>query len=421
MALSFALDDALDDAYSEAFPVLNGKYFTDGCGNNIPFKAAIAWYTANASGQDLHFNSPGYLTYNQAIELYEAGWDIMNHSYNHASNVDGIDYHQQIHENHVTFNNQTRIAMNYMVAPSGDTNYVAPALEYGYHAVFTSNIQFNGFPNGVTIAPGLMAERPVFWRFLRNSDRQHGDEMFSNLEAARAALSGNHPVWWNEFTHRVSNLDYGASMRLADFEQYFELIESHWGAEGTDEIWVAGAPEVFDYLLLTSAVSLMAERSGDQLTLTLDVTKVPQNLRHCAISLITTGNEITSVNTYPEDTKVNTSPGEYGDLINIQLPDYYFMNPSNQYELSIPRNNLELFPNPANVCTRVRISEHLPYKAYSVQILDIKGTSIRIFNNIKPGEVLNLNRDELLNLAGLYFVILYDGSKQIDSHKLLFY
>ena len=97
-AYSFTLDDGTADAFTHALPLLQGGvikdfestfsplYYTDGCGNDIVFKAGIAWNSANSQGVDTHTGDvKGYLSWGQLDTLYNAGWDVFNHSFSHKS------------------------------------------------------------------------------------------------------------------------------------------------------------------------------------------------------------------------------------------------------------------------------------------------------------------------------------------------
>ena len=65
-AYSFTFDDATIDAFTLGMPVLNGGFVsqigvtypplftTDGCGNDVPFGAGIAWNSANLFNVDVH-------------------------------------------------------------------------------------------------------------------------------------------------------------------------------------------------------------------------------------------------------------------------------------------------------------------------------------------------------------------------------
>lgn len=96
-AFSYSFDDGLDDGYDPAFTYMNGGYsnyigqyfgglyFTDGAGNNVPFRGGYAFYTRNASYNDLHINTPSYITWPQLQTAVDNGWDVMNHGYTSAT------------------------------------------------------------------------------------------------------------------------------------------------------------------------------------------------------------------------------------------------------------------------------------------------------------------------------------------------
>ena len=84
-AYSFTLDDATDDAFTTVFPLFKGGiikpinlkttglFFTDGCGNDVPFRAGVAWNTAGQAG-DIHGGDvAGFLTWRQLDSLWGHG------------------------------------------------------------------------------------------------------------------------------------------------------------------------------------------------------------------------------------------------------------------------------------------------------------------------------------------------------------
>ena len=97
-AYSLTFDDGSADGYVSGLPALQGGLvpgngttysalnFTDGCGNTLPFRAGIAWNAASSLGIDSHTgNVPGMMTWNQLDELYDKGWDVLNHSFTHKA------------------------------------------------------------------------------------------------------------------------------------------------------------------------------------------------------------------------------------------------------------------------------------------------------------------------------------------------
>ena len=155
IAYSFTFDDATVDAFTCGFPVFKGGlvsgngqtysrlFYTDGCGNDIPFRGGIAWNTVNVINVDVHTgNVAGQLTWKQLDTLYDAGWDVLNHSNSHKSKLSGPmsgnDYVNEIELNRVAVRARTqkKVEMPIFVTPSGDTFYHPIAYQQGQQLVF---------------------------------------------------------------------------------------------------------------------------------------------------------------------------------------------------------------------------------------------------------------------------------------------
>lgn len=79
----FEMDDASKTLYSVWNNKLKNTFYTDGCGNNIPFGCGVA-----VNGRDQGDNSeigtnPNALTYAERLEMLPFGIDVMNHSFYH--------------------------------------------------------------------------------------------------------------------------------------------------------------------------------------------------------------------------------------------------------------------------------------------------------------------------------------------------
>jgi hypothetical protein len=96
-ALSYSFDDGYIAGYDPAFTYMNGGYssylgqyfgglyFTDGAGNNVPFRGGYALYTRNSNYSDIHINTPSYMTWTNLQESIDYGWDVFNHGYTSAT------------------------------------------------------------------------------------------------------------------------------------------------------------------------------------------------------------------------------------------------------------------------------------------------------------------------------------------------
>jgi len=334
-AFSFTFDDGHSDTYSLGYKFLSGGsvasdgitypglFSTDGCGNRFPFRAGIAWYTEDKINKDLHTGTPGYITYSQAIELFDSGWDFFNHSYNHEANTGSIDYLWQLASNSHSFKSNTGIDMCYCVPPSGDTGYIAPAFSLGVNACFTSSGDI-GFGVGTDVTLPVSFSKPVYWRHLINSDDDTPASLKQNFDRWEATTGPGKQKWWNEFTHRVEYTHIGASMEFPAFREYFEYLENKCGSTGKDNGWFANSAEVFEYLIVRDKVVIQLQKSGSDLEVLLDYSQVPVNFRYYDLSLlIKSSGKVQSVN-FGSPGIVTHSETSNGFLININLPDSQF-------------------------------------------------------------------------------------------------
>ena len=153
-AYSLTFDDGGVDGYTCALPALEGGTsacsgstltglsFTDGCGNDLFFKAGLAWNAANALGQDAHDGRiVGKMTWQQLDALYAKGWDVFNHSFSHkarsTNTMSNQDYITEIDMNHTYVRDKTsnKIKMPLFVVPSGDVTYQSIAYARGQQLV----------------------------------------------------------------------------------------------------------------------------------------------------------------------------------------------------------------------------------------------------------------------------------------------
>jgi hypothetical protein len=192
-AFSYVFDDGLIAGYDVAFKYMNGGYsdylgqyfgglyFTDGAGNNVPFRGGYAFYARNASYSDIHINTPSYINWVQLQEAVDSGWNIFNHGYTSASvpidnpeyvyyvgdpggHVTGpLDYDYELSQlnvevaNHIYLKNNSGnitapLQTTQVVLPNGDANYIQPAFDGGFTSVYAQRNDYF-FDNSTTIAP----------------------------------------------------------------------------------------------------------------------------------------------------------------------------------------------------------------------------------------------------------------------------
>ncbi|MCK5821835.1 MAG: polysaccharide deacetylase family protein, partial [Bacteroidales bacterium] len=214
-AYSLTLDDGLDDAFTNAFKTLNGGYvegngqtypglfFTDGCGNDLPFSGGLAWYSVSSNFNDLHTNTPGYIKWDELIDMYNAGWDVLNHSYSHET-AETTDHFFQIDENQKIVFEKTGINMTQFIIPGGAVYlpYIQVAKDYGMNAIYAYKSDFTGYPLGIQVDNTRTWEDMTIYRGYNFDDSYNTTNITQKIDQIASAISPENHIWYNDFTHR---------------------------------------------------------------------------------------------------------------------------------------------------------------------------------------------------------------------------
>lgn len=304
-AYSLTLDDGLKDAYTAAFKLLNGgtivengnnvyypplKY-TDGCGNDIVFTGGVAWSSANILGDDNHVgNSSNNMLWSELDEMYAAKWGVLNHSWSHAAyNLTPEQYNYQVTENVNWVRNRTAnaIEMTQFVVPSGDSNYYPYAFNNGMRAVYSQfwqqNYQYGFNVSGAVDMNNLLMTREFISDETPVAINKITDVANNSINGAR--------YWWADFTHGCSlTSPVSGNIQFSTFKNYLQYIAAQYGKNGSDRVWAASLQEVQEYLSVREATVISSSLVGNQLVVNIDISNVPENLRHYALSLAINAN-----------------------------------------------------------------------------------------------------------------------------------
>lgn len=296
-AYSLTLDDGYRCAYKNAFMLLNGGYvagnnttypglyYTDGCGNDIPFKGGLAIYSLGATGNDLHVNSLSYINWPEVQVMIAAGWNILNHTLQHAAGT-GTNYVYQIVENTRYIKQKTGYVTRHFVVPSGDQNYVAPAFANGMKTVVANNAAYQGFPNGLVVNNQLSYNNfTLFKRFMYDSYYDTTNIFQPIQTAANLSVNGNY-LWYNDFTHRVDFGNYVGSINFPLFAWYMKWVEKNYGKSGADNVWMAPIQEVYEYLYVRDHTPMTVSRTGNVMRVVIDRSQLPDSLLKYALSFV---------------------------------------------------------------------------------------------------------------------------------------
>ncbi len=416
IAYSFTLDDATVDAYTCALPVFkgglvngngqtyNGLFYTDGCGNDIPFRGGIAWNTVNLAGIDVHTgNVAGLLTWKQLDTLYDFGWDVMNHSYSHRSQwngpMSGNDYINEIEQNRVAVQNNTqkRIETPLFVVPSGDTFYNNIAYQQGLQLVFNQPGNIVGF-GGLDVTADYDFDKKVVHRMLLEESLGISPTF---LDRAVAKATGGIKIWYNEFTHRVDDFSPTATFGFKDFQNHLKRAADTWGKNGSDKMWMAPLQEVYEYLIMRRYANFTTNQNGSKLDLTFDLYNIPKWLRRRTLSLVVNSTINFSNVTVPFGVKVTFKGTGNQKLINLDFTEF---KTTNVFDKTTDPSVLIVFPNPIDDFLTVELPE-TPKLEAQLFVYDITGKVV-LMNKSKEKTIL-LNTSILR--GGYYFLFVQDG------------
>ncbi|KRD08367.1 hypothetical protein ASE21_16975 [Flavobacterium sp. Root901] len=309
-AYSFTLDDGYRSAYLTAFPLLNGGkisnpdknewkidqggdgtiskglFYSDGFGNKIPFKLALA--VNGGSIRDLPANR-GHLSWSEIKEMYNAGWDILNHGFHHATKH-GTNYLKEVTENTTSIKQNLDFTMSHFVVPGGEG-------DAGYHLEYEKEALANGsfsVASYAGIGPVFKVDSKVNLdkmitarTFVQSSkDTISFKTMDRYLKTLDSIVKQPDPIWFNEFTHGTGNTNlWNLSMHFPDFKYYMTALADKYGVNGNDSIWMAPWQEVYEYIWLRDRIKVYYVQKNKEIEVMVELPEIPQTFRYREISL----------------------------------------------------------------------------------------------------------------------------------------
>jgi peptidoglycan/xylan/chitin deacetylase (PgdA/CDA1 family) len=340
LAFSFTLDDGYRSAFTCAYPLLNGGmvspsipdeyhndqggdgqrsdglFYTDGCGNKVAFKLAVA---LNAGIVYDHPDNRARLSWPEVKTLYDSGWDILNHGYHHLSKH-GTDYNNEVLQNIKVVKEKLGFTMTQFVVPGGEHDegyehyYEQDAFKAGAYAVAS----YVGKGPAIDVDKPVDLNTMVYARnFLQsNKDSLDFKTIDQHLTRVDSLMKQPQPIWYNEFTHSVGDKNlWNLSMLYPEFKYYMTSVEKRYGVKGTDNIWMAPWQEVYEYIWLRDHIKISAQQHGRDVVIKLEVPSLPANFRHKEISVnVDTQTQFTVDNIAPLKITYNKH-----NLLNIEL------------------------------------------------------------------------------------------------------
>lgn len=346
LAFSFTLDDGYHSAYLCAFKLLNGGqvsppapdeyhsdqggdgtyskglFYSDGCNNQIPFKLGIA---LNAGLVADHPENRGRLSWAEVNEMYNNGWNILNHGYYHRTKH-GTDFNTEVIQNIQSVKQHTGLTMSQFVVPGGESD---PGYEHEYekdafHNGAFSVASYKGAGPIIHTDKPVKLEEMIYARDFIQSSAENINlaSVDKHINVIDSLMKLPQTVWYNGFTHSVGNGNlWNLSMLFPEFKHYMVSIAEKYGTKGTDQLWMAPWQEVYEYIWLRDHVKVSFQQHGSEVVIKLDVPEIPSSFKYAAVSLNIQTKTGFTVSPAVSTLKITHNGAKAHNLLNIALND----------------------------------------------------------------------------------------------------
>jgi len=324
-AYSLTFDDGLISVYQNALPLFSGGlisqshmdewktdqggdgtyskglFYSDGCGNLIPFRASIAINYKNLENENLP--NRGYLSRREVLKIFQSGWGLSNHGYAHQTK-NGTDYSLEMKRNQDSLRKLTGMDTYSFVIPGGEGNpdyperYTTEAQKLGMDLIGGNQ----GKPFIWEVDSPILSLPIRYQRKFISSNAADPNSYRDTINCFPELLNKlpkdfqGKNYWINEFTHSVGKDNvWGLGLNFNTFSNYMHKIEKFFGAGGKDNIWFTSVEEVNDYLHLRDFSKISFTRKGNLLDIQIHLTKSDLHRRFKSLSLILQGDEIQDV------------------------------------------------------------------------------------------------------------------------------
>jgi hypothetical protein len=273
-----------------------GKSFSDGCGNRISWRAAVATNARLESNNADWVDYNHCLTWKEMAGLIREDWMIENHGYYHnktgvfnngentRKNVaDGTGYIvEQLKKEGALF------VPRVFVVPNADTGYVREARSLGYLAA-VSQQPLDGFRiNPLYVDQQLWIDTlgKGFLLFNRGMADQWNAEKLNYytdvLNRFLADLNIQHQKLWRLGGHYFSNAQ--------EFEEFNRLMNDLEN-KAADRLWITTLQEFCEYRETSSLAVKKESLAGNKLRITIDLSKLPKQNYFRDLSLLITADK----------------------------------------------------------------------------------------------------------------------------------
>jgi hypothetical protein len=336
-AYSFTFDDCFAEHYTMTKPFFTGGlvpgtgytspgfFYTDGCGNDVNFKVGIAWNSTRPNGLGPNANDPSFMSWAQLQEVYNLGWDVINHSYAHrwGSEITGsYTYSNQISQNTDDIRNHLGIETPCFASPTSDVGYNDVAFQLGQKIVLNGNFSAADLPfisfGGIPVDGTVNTTNYKVFRHNLNTERLNSPTLLSTV--ASQSTGGVHK-WYDEFTHHINGTD--ADLPFTQFKDYMVGIANTYGKNGSDRMWFTTPLEVFEYIVSRQNANFTTNTAaGNKLEINLNLSSVPTWMRRKVLTLVVNSTVNFSSVTLPAGITATWRGTGATKLLNLDFTNY---------------------------------------------------------------------------------------------------
>ncbi|PKP53662.1 MAG: hypothetical protein CVT92_02775 [Bacteroidetes bacterium HGW-Bacteroidetes-1] len=286
-ALILHMDDgnpAVNDQVMPFFKGQNGNpglFFTEGnTQNNQPFKMDAVHFSFAANGVDIHNYVPGYLHWDNLINLWAGEFGIVNLG---LTNPPQSDPDVEVLRNASYTKRKTLSGtvhggydMNVYVIPNNDISQL-PAAKANNLAVYYEGISAIENPQRVEDLPSISG--------IEISRSSITNNLFQQVQTIASQSGPDNHFIATYFNHGFGGVD----ITFDQFKTQMNQIASTYGRDGLNSIWSASSAEVFEYLRIKESVTVNTNLNENVLTITFSGQNIPENFRYYALSLTVEG------------------------------------------------------------------------------------------------------------------------------------
>lgn len=255
-----------------------GKFFSDGCGNKKPYTAAVAM-TAHSNYNDGDLTTvPFLLNPAQLTTLVAAGFMLENHGFYHEKNqyyiTNKFNEARNIQENTKFIFSKTKFIPRVWVTPSANTGYNSYVEAQGYLAATSQGVT-DGYPSQpinmwTTHLADISKFNNKFNVFLRDFTDDWANATITNeLKSLVTGLKNKSSATVHHL-YRLGTHSFNSG-NWVGFKSFIDYVET----TANNTIWVTSLQELLEYLEVKRAVLKTQTLKGKELTIRLDLSKIP--------------------------------------------------------------------------------------------------------------------------------------------------